>query len=386
MLDTYFAPAERTERRKFEQQLDVVGRDPLMSALLRAVGGLLVVLNEDRQIVALNHAFLETLGIDDPGAVLGLRLGESLHCIHAAGAPNGCGTTAHCMSCGAAIAMMAAIDDDRTDERVCALTSEIDGVRQDASLLIRAQPLAVGSGRWILVFAQDITQQQFWAALERVFFHDINNVLTAVQGYSEVLAMRLPEDPAARQLLLAVERLANEISVQRTLSHGKDAHYPVSARPVPLSEIRREVDLVLAAHPAARNRTIQTIGPAEDLSLVTDALLASRVLVNMLVNALEATPEGGTVTLTTGTDPGHVVWQVWNRAPIGLTVQKRIFQRHFSTKAQVGRGLGTYSMKLFGERYLSGEVGFESDPDRGTIFTFRIPRLSWASPEHPTTH
>jgi signal transduction histidine kinase len=206
-----------------------------------------------------------------------------------------------------------------------------------------------------------------------------------VRGSSESLALKSPHDTATRNLLLAVERLANEISVQRSLSHQKDGHYPTTIRAVRLAEIRSEVDLVLSGHHATRNRTIQTIGPGEDITIETDALLVSRVLGNMLINALEATPEGDFVKLTTITEPRHVVWHVWNESRIDGHIQKRIFQRHFSTKAQVGRGLGTYSMKLLGERYLRGEVTFTSDPGRGTTFTFRLPRAAESSPSRSAT-
>lgn len=379
MMETCFAPAERTERKRFENQLASIGDSPLMNTLLESAGGMLVVLNEDRQIVALNHAFLDTLGIKDPAAALGLRLGESLRCIHAQDAPHGCGTTPHCITCGAAIAMMSSLRGDRTEERVCALTTEEDGAHRDTSLLVKAQPLVVENQRCILIFAQDITRQQFWAALERVFFHDISNILTAVHGNSELLAMKMPEDPTTRKLLLAVERLSAEISMQRTLSRQKDAHYPVANKSVALSEIRREVDLVLFGHPAASEKTIQSVGPDEDVTITTDPLLVSRVLGNMLINALEASSAGESVRLTTSVEPGKVLWHVWNRSQIPHQVQMRIFQRHFSTKAQVGRGLGTYSMKLFGERYLGGEVSFTSSPDSGTVFTLRLPRTAGMS-------
>jgi len=49
-----------------------------------------------------------------------------------------------------------------------------------------------------------------------------------------------------------------------------------------------------------------------------------------------------------------------------------LFQRSFSSKGS-GRGLGTYSMKLFGEKYLDGEVSFESDRIKGTTFTISLP-------------
>ena len=66
------------------------------------------------------------------------------------------------------------------------------------------------------------------------------------------------------------------------------------------------------------------------------------------------------------------VWDVWNSGVIPSNIQNRIFQRHFSTKASVGRGLGTFSMKLFGEKYLKGKVSFLSSVEKGTTFTFKL--------------
>jgi signal transduction histidine kinase len=61
-------------------------------------------------------------------------------------------------------------------------------------------------------------------------------------------------------------------------------------------------------------------------------------------------------------------------------VQARIFQRSFSTKAQRGRGLGTYSMKLLGERYLGGAVSFVSAAGTGTVFSVTLPSRPPAPP------
>jgi sensor histidine kinase regulating citrate/malate metabolism len=52
----------------------------------------------------------------------------------------------------------------------------------------------------------------------------------------------------------------------------------------------------------------------------------------------------------------------------------RIFQRNYSTKSDSGRGLGTYSMKLFGETYLGGKVDFTSSESEGTTFHLRLPK------------
>jgi sensor histidine kinase regulating citrate/malate metabolism len=53
-------------------------------------------------------------------------------------------------------------------------------------------------------------------------------------------------------------------------------------------------------------------------------------------------------------------------------VQLQIFVRSYSTKGK-GRGLGTYAMKLFTEKYLGGRIDFESRPETGTTFRVELP-------------
>ncbi len=373
-MDTHFAPAGRTDIKVFRQQLESVSSSPVMNTLLDTMAGLLVVLNEDRQIVALNHSFLATLGIDDPEKILGLRLGESLKCEHAYNAPAGCGTTAYCSTCGAAIAMMTAINENRVDEQMCALTALRDGSRHDISLLIKAHPLTVENHRWILVIAQDVTQQQFWANLESVFFHDINNILSTLSGYAGILAMDLPDNKEVRKVNQSVARLQNEMSLQRSLSRRKDAKYIPMKSESSTDRIKQETGLIVHRHPAANGKQIDEMWPEENVRVATDALLVSRVLGNMIINALEASDEGETVRLATRVEPAQITWEVWNNGFIPADIQKRIFQRHFSTKANFGRGMGTFSMKLFGERYLKGVVSFTSSEKDGTTFRFRLPR------------
>lgn len=371
-MDTYFAPAMRTERRKLKNQIGNISHNPIMNSLLKATNGLLVVLNEDRQIVALNHTFLDALGIQNPEDVLGLRLGESLHCVHCAEKPNGCGTTPYCRTCGAAIAMMTAIDKNKADEQICALTAEHDGVTKDVSLLINAKPLIVDENRWILIYAQDITQQQHWENLERTFFHDINNVVSSIMGNSELLALDLPHSQKVQQIKKAAMRLESEVSLQSSLSQHREAQYLARKDETSITSIRQEVDQIVKGHPSSKNKEFIELWPSEDKTIFTDSLLVSRILGNMLINALEAASAGDMIKLTTKLETANVTWEVWNRGYIHSDIQKRIFQRHFSTKAELGRGLGTYSMKLFGEKYLGGEVNFVSTEEAGTIFRFRL--------------
>ena len=94
----------------------------------------------------------------------------------------------------------------------------------------------------------------------------------------------------------------------------------------------------------------------------------------MLVNAFEATEPGGAVRLWLEQSGREVTFCVWNRQAIPGDVAPRVFQRNFSTKAESGRGLGTYAMKLFGETYLGGDMSFTTSKESGTIFRLRLPR------------
>ena len=374
-MTTYFASPQRTDRRKLKNQLSEIGRNPVIDTLLTATNGILVILNEDRQIVGLNHSFLDSLGVENAEEILGLRLGESLHCIHAHDKPAGCGTTEYCVSCGAAIAMMAAIRENREEEQICALASDHDGAMSDICLQVKARPIAIDGNRWILFYAQDITQEQFWLNMDRIFFHDVNNTLTALYGNVQLLELGSPENTQVFGIKKTVERLISEIDVQRDLScHRSAATYVPIKSPVMLSQIRTELDDLFSGHKAAANKEIHAQWPDEDLALTTDSFLVSRVLGNMVINALEATPKNGLIRITAEISSTAVTWEVWNQGKIPGPAQKRIFQRHFSSKKGTGRGLGTYSMKLFGETYLKGEVCFSSTETRGTVFRFTLPR------------
>ncbi len=68
-----------------------------------------------------------------------------------------------------------------------------------------------------------------------------------------------------------------------------------------------------------------------------------------------------------------ISFSVWNRRPIPEAIALRVFQRYFSTKAEYGRGIGTYMMKKLGEEVLGGKVTFASTEEGGTQFRITLP-------------
>ena len=93
----------------------------------------------------------------------------------------------------------------------------------------------------------------------------------------------------------------------------------------------------------------------------------------MIINALEASDEEGVVQVYIKHEDPVLAFYVQNSQVIPEDIGRRIFQRNFSTKVESGRGIGTFSMKLFGEKFLGGQVSFTSSKEEGTIFRFSLP-------------
>ena len=371
-MDTYFAPPERVSDEELATEIDIVNKNPVMSGLLHSISGLLAILDEHRQIVALNDSFLQMLGIDDPANALGLRHGEALQCIHADDEPAGCGTTKFCSSCGAAIAIVSSLEQNKPIERICALSANRGDKKIDLALLVKAHPVNIDKRRFLLIFLQDITQQQQRAALERTFFHDVNNMLSMLLGASELL---VEEDPSelAKTIHQASIRLHKEIAIQRCLSQSETCNYQPMRHEITTEQIFADLQSFFVNHPVARKKTIEFQKSYPKISINTDISLVSRVLCNMTINALEATEENGIVKIWFEHEGNLLSFFVWNAQEIPQEITNRIFQRNFSTKEQAGRGIGTFSMKLFGEEILGGQVSFSTSKKDGTTFKFTYP-------------
>ena len=371
-MDTYFASPEKAKDEELAAEIDFVSSNPVISGLLRSVNGLLAILNKHRQVIALNDPLLRMLGIEDPAQALGLRPGEALQCIHAQDDPAGCGTTKFCSTCGAAIAIVSSLGEDKPAERICALTANRDGKEVDLALLVRSQPIKMNNEKFILLFLQDITDQQQRAALERTFFHDINNMLSILVQASELLMEENPSD-LTKTIHETSLRIVKEVSIQRFLSNTETGTYQPQWQKITTHRIIEELQSFFANHPAAQGKSIDFPETYPAISMRTDMSLLLRVLSNMIINALEATEQNGVIKIWIEYESDYLSFNVWNRQEIPQEIVNRIFQRNFSTKGQDGRGIGTYSMKLFGEKILGGQVSFTTSKEEGTTFRFSFP-------------
>jgi signal transduction histidine kinase len=394
-LPTAFAPAERASIDEVARQHRKLEGLPFVCAFLDAMPNMAVVLNSDRQIVLMNRAFRDFLSTGDPdsaasdqrrevfealvNSALGKRPGEAVGCIHSKETDGGCGTTKFCRNCGAARAIVNSQKWRGLDVQECRLTvGNADRVEISVDFRVWAQSLDV-EGEWFTVFSLiDISHEKRREALERIFFHDVMNTASGVQGLSDLMAQgQLPDDgirDAAGIMSQSAEQLVEEIEAQRALSAAESGDLEVAPRVLRSMELIRRVLNVLRTASVSKGRELHVDSATQPFEFTSDAVLLRRVLVNLVKNALEAVPAGGIVTVGARREPDAVVFTVHNATVMPADVQLQVFQRSYSTKG-AGRGLGTYSIRLLTRHYLAGQVSFVSNDAEGTVFTVRLPRV-----------
>lgn len=371
-MDTYFASAKRSCEDEIKREIETIKHNAVIDGLLNSVSSLLAIVNENREVVAINEEFLKMIGINDPANSLGLRVGEILKCVHAHDEPSGCGTTKYCSSCGAAIAMVTSLEHDISTEKICALKTNLSGKETDLSLSVRSQPIKIENKRFLLLLIKDITMQEKRAALERTFFHDINNVLMSFAGDVRQLSKESANKKTVDKLKLASQRLTQEVSMQNYLMQSGDSEYYLIYNEIKIKTLKEELLNFFAHHPCRDEKRFSISIDDESREITTDVSVLLRVLTNMLINAFEAVEHKGQVSLNVESSEDSIAFKVYNKTFIPEEVQLRVFQRNFSTKSGNGRGCGTYSMKLFGEEILGGKVSFTSSKEQGTCFTFEL--------------
>lgn len=372
-LSTSFAPAERLDREQVQEQSRTLLTTPLLDGILQIVPFPVVVLNGCRQIISANRAFVDLAGAADEEAILGLRHGEALDCAYARITESGCGTSEFCRHCGAVAAILHGLSGHANSNECTILRA--NGEALELRMWIR--PFIIGDHAHLFCFLNDCSDEKRRRLLERIFFHDVLDTASGIHGFSGLLCDRLHEGEPREiaDILLRLSReIMDEIQCQKELLAAESGELMVREDVVSILAFLNEVAATYREQLVGRDKRIAVESDGcEDHLVVTDRHLLRRVLVNMCKNALEASRASQTVTLKSHVEGGEVVFEVHNETPMPRDVQLQVFKRSFSTKGK-GRGIGTYSIKLLGENYLKGRVGFASTAEEGTTFWLRLPR------------
>ena len=279
---------------------------------------------------------------------------------------------------------------DLPDSRI-----ESEYVRKDGSRVPVEASLAfltVGGKPMMSVVAHDISQRRRVEAhlrqaqkmdavgtLAGGVAHDFNNILTGILGYASLLRQEVdPDNPihADVDAIAASARRAAELTKQLLTFSRRSPQSEME--PVDLSVIIREIEFLLS-RTVEKSITVKIELEARSHTVEGNAGQLHQALLNLCLNARDAMPSGGVLSIRTGLTPprgreraGRLFIRVSDTG-VGMPqkVRDRLFEPFFTTKEN-GRGLGL-AMVYGIVRAHGGEISVQTEPDAGTTFEFNLP-------------
>jgi PAS domain S-box-containing protein len=295
---------------------------------------------------------------------------------------------------------------------------ETTGVRKDGSefpMELAVTPVPLAQRRLYTVCLHDITerkqieaefrQAQKMEAVGRLaggVAHDFNNLLNVIGGYAELLLRQLPADGPLHKKAGEIARAAEKAAALTRQLLAFSRKQVLQPRVVDMNVIVGDVERMLARL-IGENIELRTDLDAALGRLRADPGQMEQVLTNLVVNARDALPKGGRITITTrnvalderftrehpGSRPGpHVMLQVSDTG-VGMDAEtlRHVFEPFFSTKAK-GKGTGLGLAMVYGiVKQSQGYIWVDSQPGRGATFQIYLPRVDEpAEAAQPAVH
>ncbi len=225
--------------------------------------------------------------------------------------------------------------------------------------------------------------------------HDFNNILTAIVGYSDLLAAELGDNAQQREDIEEIRKAARRAAALTRQLLSFSRKQVLEPRIVDVNGVVLNLDKMLRSL-MSENIELET-QLAEDLDAArVDPNQLEQVIMNLAINARDAMPDGGTVTIETanatlGEDyaakhvsviPGDYVMLAVTDTGCGMTeaTKARIFEPFFTTKP-AGRGTGLGLSTVYGiVKQSGGNIWLYSEPNKGTTFKIYLPAVD-ALPE-----
>lgn len=203
--------------------------------------------------------------------------------------------------------------------------------------------------------------------------HEIKNPLAIIMAAAEQLRTRpgLEGDRAVGFINDEVARINHVLTNYLSLGSSQ----PAAVEPVGLAALVKEV-LAGVEHTAAKQGVVIEAALAESVSVTGNRLALRQVLLNLVLNAIQAQPQGGMVRASvavegTGRRRTAVV-RIEDRGPgIAAADRKRVFEPFFTTREK-GSGLGLFVVRRVVEQH-RGRVGLAPRPGGGTVVEVRLP-------------
>lgn len=243
----------------------------------------------------------------------------------------------------------------------------------------------------------DLTQSQKLEVVGRMaggVAHDFNNILTVILGFAQMMLQDMKPDHPMRKELEEICQAANRGAAltRQLLAFGR--RQVVQPKSLRLNSVVASTLSMMHRVVGEQIRIQVSLSPRVS-PVRADASQLEQVLMNLILNARDAMPKGGVITVETadetlpasaaqeaGLEPGTYAAVRVTDTGVGMNAQtlSRLFEPFFTTKPQgKGTGLGLATVQGI-VKQAGGGIHVESEPDRGSAFSIFLPRLADEAP------
>jgi two-component system cell cycle sensor histidine kinase/response regulator CckA len=281
-----------------------------------------------------------------------------------------------------------------------------DGARGVADVIVAVQYDAHARPQSIISVSRDVIdrrrleaqlqQAQKMEAVGRLaggIAHDFNNMLTAVKAYTEFLLEDIDQTDPRRTDVQEIAKSADRAASLTRQLLAFSRKQVLQPRPLDLNDVVEGMGKMLRRVIGEDVQVLTRLDP--DLRLVeADPSQLEQVIMNLAVNARDAMPDGGTLTIETqnvtldyveaawGIEPGAYAQLTISDTGVGMdaTVRAQIFEPFFTTKP-VGQGTGLGLSTVYGiVKQSGGHISVYSEPGTGSTFKVYLPYIGSSEP------
>ncbi|MFP4151782.1 MAG: histidine kinase N-terminal 7TM domain-containing protein [Alkalispirochaeta sp.] len=237
-----------------------------------------------------------------------------------------------------------------------------------------------------LVLSRDITEEvhsrqeheRLKREVDSIVHHDIRSPVNGIIGAVELLRAENAVPSEYLEMLKAIEESANKVlaTLDQTLTIFRIEEGKFDYIPEPIDPASIVSACITDLSGIARYRRVE-IDTAIDLPDGTppaagDETLAYTIIANLLRNAIEASPEGGCVSVSLGTTAEWYTIAIRNEGVVPLKIRDIFFEKYATAGKKGGTGFGTYIAKMFSEAQ-GWKISMETSSASGTTLTLQIP-------------
>jgi len=245
--------------------------------------------------------------------------------------------------------------------------------------------------RWLEEQLRQAQKMESIGKLAGGIAHDFNNLLTAIIGYSELMLNQTHNDDPLRQQIEEIKKAGERAAslTRQLLAYSRKQ--VLQPRVLNLNAVIAELDKMLRRLIGADIELVTRLAP--ELGLVKiDPNQIGQIVINLAVNARDAMPQGGKLTIETtnaqvdeayarknvAVTPGQYVMLSVSDTGCGMDAQtqSRVFEPFFTTK-EIGKGTGLGLSMVYGiVKQSEGDILVHSEVGQGTVFQIYLPQAA----------